>query len=45
MVFIVVIAIMELGMLLITFSLFGNNQPKMNTDVRWEYELRGISYE
>lgn len=22
-----------------------NNQPKMNTDVRWEYELRGINYE
>lgn len=22
-----------------------NNKPKMNTDVRWEYELRGISYE
>lgn len=21
-----------------------NNKPKMNTDVRWEYELRGISY-
>ena len=22
-----------------------NNKPKMNTDVRWEYELRGIKYE
>ena len=22
-----------------------NNKPKINTDVRWEYELRGLSYE
>lgn len=22
-----------------------NNNPKLNTDVRWEYELRGLSYE
>ena len=22
-----------------------NNKPVINTDVRWEYELRGLSYE